>query len=117
MTEKRKRTRAQAGFAIDVDLAGEVVTALTMNVSLTGLSCTASPRFQEGTPCRVTVNLGSGVTIIVQGKIMRATPRGAAITFTSMDEDSFRHLKNLVALNAGNADVIERELTTPAFSK
>jgi len=116
MTEKRKRTRARAGFQIHVDLGGKTVKAQTINVSLTGLLCSSSPHFRKDAPCLIIFTLDPGTKVNISGKILRSGPGEAAIAFTSMDEESFSHLKKLVSYNTGNADIIEKELAEPGFA-
>jgi hypothetical protein len=53
--------------------------------------------------------------ISLEGKILRMDSQAAAISFSSMDEESFFHLQRVIALNAPDADEIEKETTTPAF--
>ena len=49
------------------------------------------------------------------GKILRVGPDETAISFTSMDEESFFHLKRIMEFNASDADKIDREMIVPAF--
>ncbi len=113
--EKRKRSRAHAGFEITVHLGQEKIKAQTINVSLTGLLCATSPHFRKDASCRLKLDLNPEAQITVKGKILRSDPHETAIVFTSMNEKSFGHLKKLVAYNTGNADKIEKEMRESGF--
>lgn len=63
----------------------------------------------------MTLELESGIRIHVHGRIIRAGQDGA-IDFVSMDETSFAHLRNLVRLYAEDADMVDDELRSPAFT-
>jgi hypothetical protein len=113
--EKRKRFRAHAGFEVTVHLGKEKAMVHTINISMTGLLCTSDQLFQKGASCRLKLALNPDAKVTVRGKILRSDPRETAISFTSMDEASFSHLKNLVAYNTGDADKIEKELRQTGF--
>jgi hypothetical protein len=112
---KRKRTRVIAHFEVIVTLDGISYPVKTLNLSLTGLLCVTNPRFRSAAPCRIQIKLADDVTINLEGKILRTDDREAAISFSSMDEESFFHLKRTIALNAPDADEIEKETAIPAF--
>ena len=88
----------------------------TINVSLTGMLCVTSPLFRPHIPCQVSIVLNPEAVIHVQGRILRSSPAETAIVFESMGEESFNHLKKLVAYNIGNTDRVERELAESGFS-
>jgi hypothetical protein len=46
---------------------------------------------------------------------LRTAEEGTAIAFTSIDEESFFHLKKLIQFHSDDADEIEAELLKPAF--
>ena len=56
-----------------------------------------------------TLNLGN-VVLRISGKVVSVDrKRGAAIQFFEMDVESFSHLRRLVSLNLGNAELIDKE--------
>ena len=114
--ERRKRTRVPVKFDVTISIHGEMIDVKTLNISLTGILCSADTRFHNGVECRVTITLDSDIQMVIQGKILRAGPDETAIAFMSMDEETFAHLKKLVQYNAGDADEIDAEISTPAFS-
>lgn len=113
--ERRKRTRVPVTFDISISIGAEKISVQTLNISLTGILCTADDRFQKDGACLVIIILDSEIHITLQGKILRTDTQETAIAFASMDEESFAHLKRLVQYNAVDADTIDGELRTPAF--
>jgi hypothetical protein len=113
--ERRKRTRVPLHIDVSVLLQGEVVQLQTLNISLTGILCTSNGRFQKDVPCNVIIRLNKDLQISIDSKVLRVGKDETAISFTSMDEESFSHLKKLMQYNMGNADRIDEELRYPAF--
>jgi hypothetical protein len=113
--EKRSRTRVPVHFEVTVLLGNEAIHAEILNISLNGILCTSHPFFQNNAPCRVIVSLSDDSRIEVDSKISRVEKGETAISFISMDDESFIHLKKLVQFNAGDADRIEQELHHKAF--
>lgn len=113
--EKRARTRVPVHFDVSVLLGEQVIRAEILNVSLNGILCTSNPLFQENAPCQVIISLSGDLRIVVDSRISRVEERESAISFVSMDEESFVHLKRLVQFNVGDADRIDQELHRKAF--
>jgi hypothetical protein len=113
--EKRKRTRVPVHLDICVALPEKNVQITLINISLTGILCTASPLFRKDQTCRVVISLGEELKIAIDSKILRVDEHEAAIGFTSMDEESYGHLRRLVQYNRGDGDLIDRELRQKAF--
>jgi hypothetical protein len=113
--EKRTRTRVPVHFSVDILLGETVIPTEIMNISLNGMLCTSNPLFQNDALCRVIVSLSDNLQIVVDSKISRAGETECAISFISMDDESFIHLKRLVQYNAGDADLIDHELQKKAF--
>jgi hypothetical protein len=113
--EKRARTRVPVHFDIGILLGDEVIRAKILNISLNGILCTSDPRFKDNTFCKVIISLSDDLRIVVDSKISRAGEKESAISFISMDDESFIHLKRLVQYNVGDADHIDEELHKKAF--
>ena len=113
--ERRKRTRVYIGFDITIQFQQKKIKVQTMNISLTGISCTSSPVFRAGEECSVILSLNPETRLTIQGKILRVDDKEAIISFLSMDEDTFYHLKRLLQYNAADPDAIDDELKDPAF--
>lgn len=114
--ERRKRTRVPVAFDVEVIFQNKKIKVQTFNISLTGISCTGNPRFKANEPCEVILTLDENVSLKIAGKILRAGEKEVIITFLSMDEDTFYHLKKIMEFNAADADAIDEELNKPAFS-
>lgn len=113
--EKRKRTRVPVHLDITVSLPDRTVRIALVNISLTGILCTASPPFRKDQACKVIIALSDDLKITIDSKILRTDAHETAIGFTSMDEESYAHLKRLVEYNRGDADIIDREIGQKAF--
>lgn len=113
--ERRKRTRVPIQFEVIIR-CGEIEQQVeTINLSLTGVLCVTNPLFQKNALCNIRIRLTEEVQIDLEAKILRVGEDETAISFTSMDEESFFHLKRIMELNAGDADEIDREIAVPAF--
>jgi hypothetical protein len=113
--KKRMRTRAPVHLDVSILLGEEVIRAEIINISLNGLLCTSNPLFQNNALCKVIVSLSDDLQITVASKISRVGEQESAISFISMDDESFVHLKRLVQYNVGDADRIDKELHQKAF--
>ncbi len=116
-SNNRKRTRVSVNFEIGVLIANETnpVTTQIVNLSMTGVLCKSQPSFQKGASCRVILSLNDESRIVVDSKILRVGSRETAISFASMDEESFSLLRNVVRYNTVKPDLIEQEFQTDAF--
>lgn len=113
--EKRSRTRVPVHFEMTVLLGNETIHSEILNISLNGVLCVTHPLFQNDAPCRVIISLSDDTRIAVDSKISRVGKAESAISFISMDDESFIHLKRLVQYNADDADRIDQELHRKAF--
>ncbi len=113
--ERRKRTRVSVQFEMAIRCGEEEHRTEMVNLSLTGVLCVTAPSFQKNAPCTVRIKLNDETGIELSGKILRVGPDETAISFTSMDEESFFHLKRIMEFNASDADKIDREMIVPAF--
>lgn len=112
---KRMRTRVPVHFDVSILLGEEVIRTEIINISLNGILCTSNPLFQNNALCKVIVSLSDDLQIVVDSKISRVGERESAISFISMDDESFIHLRKLVQYNVGDADRIDKELHKKAF--
>jgi hypothetical protein len=115
--ERRKRTRVPVAFDINILFQRKKIKVKTLNISLTGISCTNDPRFRANEPCKVMLTLNEDMSVVIAGKILRIEENETIIAFLSMDEDAFFHLKRILEYNAADADKIDQELITPAFTE
>ena len=116
MSEIRRRTRAR--FKALVTLIGpeETLAQLsTSDLSLNSLYVESEIIWDVGTRMGIRLQLAgtsSDLTLNMQGKVVRAEKEGMAIEFSEIEMDSFFHLRNIVALNSGDAEKIDREIVT-----
>lgn len=116
--ERRKRTRVPVTFDdIHILYQEDKIKVKTLNISLTGISCTGDPRFRTNEVCKIILTLNADTTLEIAGKILRVDEKEAIIAFFSMDEDTFFHLKRIMEYNAVDADKITQEIKNPAFSR
>lgn len=113
--EKRKRLRVPVHFDVSVKLAGKIIEVQIINISLTGILCTSNRLFQPNAACQVILSLSDDLKITIDAKILRIKEQETAISFVTMDEESFTHLRRIVEYNAGDADRIEKEFRHKAF--
>jgi hypothetical protein len=113
--ERRKRTRVPVGFEVTIALQDEKVKVKTVNISMTGVRCEPNGLFHVNEKCKVILCLNPDTTLKIEGKILRVADGEAIISFLSMDEDAFFHLKRLMQFNSPDPDKIEKELKKPAF--
>ncbi|OEU69437.1 MAG: pilus assembly protein PilZ [Desulfovibrio sp. S3730MH75] len=113
--DKRRRTRIDAEFTVQISKNGFAVEAETHNLSMKGILCDGVEGFSAGDACTVSITLSEDVIVTIEGKIVRADKTGLAVDFVAMDEVSFTHLRRMVKYNSTDADSIDGELISPAF--
>ena len=69
-----------------------------------------------GSACMMQLRLQEDLCLNIEGTLLRVEGDEAVVSFLSMDEETFYHLKRLVQLNASDADRIDQEIQKPAFS-
>ena len=113
----RKRTRIHGQYNGYLIINKETVSMTTDNVSLSGLHCQVEGRreFALGLPCKVELPLAKDIKATIKGEVARSDPDGTAINFTSIDPDSYVHLRNIVYFMSSDPDSILAEQTRPLF--
>lgn len=110
---KRDYTRVTTNIDAEVTVEGVVPVACHVdNVSLSGVMIAGGHGLPEGAFCEVKLILKGvepPIAIITRGLILRVRPDRCAIEFREIDGDSYEHLRNLVLLNADDADPVEEE--------
>lgn len=116
MSETRRRTRARFKALVTLTGPEETLAQLsTSNLSLNSLYAESETIWDVGTRVGIRLQLAgasSNLTLHMEGRIVRAEKEGMAIEFSEIDMDSFFHLRNIVALNSGDAEKIDREIVT-----
>jgi hypothetical protein len=118
---QRKFSRVDFRMTASVEVGGLTLGGTVENLSLRGMFMATDHRPALGEAAEITIELtrppdekaGDGEAmrgaefepvIQVGGKVVRATGTGVAFCFDTIDSDSYVHLKNIVALNAGDPE-------------
>jgi len=115
---QRKRTRIVGHFQATVTVQDRETSVVTENLSLKGMLCApegGDPDWSAGAPCLVRIKLADSVELAIQGQVIRADSQDAAIDFSSMDEDSYTHLRNIIRFAAQDPDAIDAEQIEQPF--
>ena len=120
-SERRKKTRVAFQTVVELTVEGRPVSVKSSSdISLKGLFVETGAGLALGTPCQVTIRLAGydeNLTLHIEGEVARCQEDGLGIRFTSMDPDTFFHLRNIVLYNAADPDEVEAELARPGFLK
>lgn len=122
MSDSRRRTRVHLAARAEVQVGDNRFTNLeTRDLSHKGMFVQGAHPVEPGQKCLVTVYLeggtGEGLDLHMEGGIKRITDQGMAIDFTSMDLDTYVHLRQLVLLNAEDPGKAESEFAAPVFEQ
>lgn len=85
------------------------------DVSMNGLFVSGELDLEEGDGCELEIPLADvpdGPCVRARGHVARVTQEGVAIEFDEVPLDSYEHLKNLVILNATDANQAEAQIAT-----
>lgn len=114
---RRRRTRVPVNFTASFRRPdGDEIQVKTCNISMNGMLIQAEEELAPGTEGTIVLRLSPAIEIKAQGRVVRSKAGEAAIGFTAIDEAAFPHLKRIVALNAGDADLIDQELKKAGFT-
>lgn len=105
---------------IDIDLwviltlaDGSAVEGASADVALKGVRCVTSVRPPLGSPCSVTMLFGDRETglleLVADGRVVRHEDQGVAVEFTSLELDTYDHLRNLIVTHAGDVNLVRDE--------
>lgn len=108
---KEKRVGERVSFETKITLQAEekkiCVSGNSRDLSMKGAFVKTDEGFSVGAACDITVTLTGSVddvTLSMKGVIVRKEPSGVAINFSSVDLDSYTHLKKLVQFNSEHPD-------------
>lgn len=93
----------------------EIHSDNTRDISMKGLYCITDSPFPEGTECEVALRLSgdsSDLFLFMDAVVARAEKNGMGLNFTSIDIDSFYHLKNILYYNSGEPEEIDKEIVS-----
>ncbi len=115
-THQRKRTRVHGCFTGHIAIGDERTPFHTENISLKGMLCIPEAPLPPGRACLVEIKLAEDVRLRIEARTVRMEHNAVGVDFVSMDEESYRHLRNIVRLAADDPDDIDKEQSIPAFS-
>jgi hypothetical protein len=102
MAERRRYARVALNIPTVVTLEdGDQVSGILQNLSLGGLYLEVDWRLPVGAHCEVEICLcdeGDPLNIWIEGRVTRATDRGAAIVATAVFQDSLDNLRELLQI-------------------
>lgn len=109
-TDRRHFSRVEFRHALDLTDAatGTVYPGGFSDISLKGMLFVGETLPPIGAAVSGTLELG-GLDLTLAGDVIGRHDGGATILFGHIDLESFTHLRRLVALNAGDAERIDRE--------
>ena len=118
MTEANERRKFwRATFNAPVKLVNDIASADAMldDISLKGALLEVPPGWQgkAGEHCHLKLRLGGDqdMKIVMWGRITHVDGNKVGVLCESIDLDSITHLRRLVELNAGDPNLLERELS------
>jgi hypothetical protein len=81
-----------------------------LDLSLRGALLDADlPEIAPGTPCLLEMILSDDTCVRMSGRLIHRADRQIGMACDETDLDSLSHLRRLLALNLGDADLLERE--------
>ena len=109
-----KRKMSRVNFKVDAVLQYKKSTfkCCVRNISLTGLFLLTDADINIGETAKITVKMESDTTegqMLLQCEVVRKEKDGLGFQFVEMPLDSYMFLRNLVAYNYGNFNVIDEE--------
>lgn len=111
--EQREFTRCRVAFPVEVRTrCGVLVEGVAENLSLKGVLLKTERSLPLDAPVRVSIVLGEAnkaFRIECEGTVARIDRHGVAIAFSSIDGDRLEHLRQVLRLNAEDADHTDYE--------
>lgn len=115
--DKNRRHLTRIGLHTKIEIFfnnKKVAEAKTENLSIKGVLLKARV-LQKGDHCRVVINLPGETDapkLEIEGLVVGAEKSGeTAIFFEKMELETFSHLKNIISLNDGDPEKIQKEFT------
>ncbi len=111
MIEKRKFSRVDFKKEVEFSINGIKYFGEIENLSLKGAYLKTPYQLQMEDRVEMVIHLtvGTEFDINLKGKVVRLTEDGVGIIFDRVDLDSFAHLRNIIAYNFGDDDVVMEE--------
>ena len=115
MTNNRRRFhRIQVDCTAAIEFDGKTCDTQLLDISLNGVLLTRTPEWnaQCGTSCRVRIRLDDDATqICMEGSVVHIEEERLGVRCEHIDIESAGHLRRIVELNLGDAELLNRELS------
>jgi len=112
--ERRRFRRVLFDAPVEIVLGDATFTTLLVDLSLKGALVQTPAHWPggPGTEARITVRLDEGDDVItMDGQVVHQEESHVGFQCLQIDMDSITHLRRLVELNLGDAELLERELS------
>ena len=106
---KRHFTRVDYCVGASIKFGNMVVICNTVNVSLCGLYLKTDQKIAVDTPVNITVYLSSHASIKLSACVVRKDTDGICVQINSLDNNSFEHLRTIVAANSTGQENIMQD--------
>ena len=120
MEDKRRFTRIFFSTPATLVVGGNRYDTSLIDISLKGALITANIDLShiKGEACQLNFLLqGSDIKIDMMGEIVHVEPDSLGLVCTKMDIQSASHLRRLIELNVGDAELLDREFTSLSHPK
>lgn len=113
-TEQRAVHRVPFIISMQLHIKHEDIPSLLLDISLMGalIKLQTPQDIPLNNFCDIELNLGTGVSINLTGRVIRKTSdqKTIGVIWEEMDIDSAAHLKRLLELNLGDHRLIEQDI-------
>ncbi|MUH72142.1 PilZ domain-containing protein [Psychrosphaera haliotis] len=119
MENKRQYTRVLFSTPAVLKVDHKVFDTSIIDLSLKGALISTPDSLGDNTGAEATLEFvleGSEVHIDMQGNIAHCEPQSVGLTWSKIDIESMTHLRRLLELNVGDADLLERQLENLSVS-
>jgi hypothetical protein len=112
-SDRRQFWRAAFHSAVHMIDASGSVPAELVDISLRGALIKVPPGWtgRIDNTCQIKLKLADDAVIIMRAVVAHVQGRRVGLRCENIDIDSITHLRRLVALNAGDASLLEREFS------
>lgn len=114
MDNKRRFSRVTTVFDVTLKTPeGLVIVGTLRDIAIQGAFITCEPELELGAPVDVTILLHGGIDDIpvnARATVVRREEEGLGVHFTEIDIESVEHLRNIIAYNAAEPDIVWEEM-------
>jgi Tfp pilus assembly protein PilZ len=82
------------------------------NLSIRGMFLSSDGKLAIGDEVEIAIALNDQPEnkLLIDGKVVRVTEHGLALSFDRIDSDSYSHLKRIIEFNTDDADRVDEEI-------